>query len=115
MYWFPHTDRMLIKRNDRLDADLAEAEPLSRLAVLAGRRLPLQHALRRADRRPPTGCPSVIPRMNQAQRPGAVERATYSDVAHRVFTAPRRVVFREMEYAVPREAGLAALREARRR
>jgi FAD/FMN-containing dehydrogenase len=39
---------------------------------------------------------------------------TYSDVAHKVFTAPRRVVFRETEYAVPREAGLAALREARR-
>ena len=39
---------------------------------------------------------------------------TYSDVAHRVFTSPRRVVFREMEYAVPREAGLDALREARR-
>ena len=30
MYWFPHTDRMLTKRNDRLDADLSEAEPLSR-------------------------------------------------------------------------------------
>ena len=30
MYWFPHTDRMLIKRNDRLDADLDEAEPLPR-------------------------------------------------------------------------------------
>ena len=38
----------------------------------------------------------------------------YSDVAHRVFTANRRVVFKETEYAVPREAGLAALREARR-
>ena len=35
MYWFPHTDRMLTKRNDRLDAGLDEAEPLSRLAVLA--------------------------------------------------------------------------------
>jgi FAD/FMN-containing dehydrogenase len=31
-----------------------------------------------------------------------------------VFTARRDVVFREMEYAVPREAGLDALREARR-
>ena len=32
---------------------------------------------------------------------------------HKVFTSPRRVVFREMEYAVPREAGLEALREVR--
>jgi FAD/FMN-containing dehydrogenase len=39
---------------------------------------------------------------------------TYSDVPHRVFTARRSVVFREMEYAVPREAGLAVLAEARR-
>ncbi|WP_275693242.1 D-arabinono-1,4-lactone oxidase [Nocardioides sp. TF02-7] len=39
---------------------------------------------------------------------------TYTDVAHRVFTTERRVVFREMEYAVPREVGLDALREARR-
>ncbi len=27
MYWFPHTDRMLTKRNTRLDADVSEAEP----------------------------------------------------------------------------------------
>ena len=44
----------------------------------------------------------------------ALSARTYSDVAHRVFTARRDVVFREMEYAVPREAGLSALREARR-
>jgi L-gulonolactone oxidase len=30
-----------------------------------------------------------------------------------VFTSPRRVVFREMEYAVPRAAGLPALTEVR--
>ena len=32
MYWFPHTDRLLTKRNTRLDADLSEAEPVSRAA-----------------------------------------------------------------------------------
>jgi L-gulonolactone oxidase len=31
-----------------------------------------------------------------------------------VFTSPRSVVFREMEYAVPRESGLEALAEVRR-
>ena len=30
-YWFPHTDRMLTKTNDRLDASPAEAAPLSQL------------------------------------------------------------------------------------
>jgi L-gulonolactone oxidase len=38
----------------------------------------------------------------------------FSDVAHRVFTSTRRVRFKEMEYAVPREVGLEALREVRR-
>ena len=46
--------------------------------------------------------------------PGRSPSARYTDVPHRVFTTPRQVVFREMEYAVPREAGLAALREVRR-
>ena len=59
-----------------------------------------------------------VPGVDPADEPGRRARRcqprTYSDVAHRVFTSPRRVVFREMEYAVPREAGLEALREARR-
>ena len=29
-YWFPHTDRMLSKTNDRLDVDLSETSPLSK-------------------------------------------------------------------------------------
>jgi FAD-linked oxidoreductase len=112
MYWFPHTDRLLTKHNDRLDAPQEEAEPLPRwrawldddflsnsvfgvLTAAAGR------------------VPGVIPRMNRVTSRILTQRG-YSDVAHRVFTSPRRVVFREMEYAVPRAAGLAALREARR-
>jgi hypothetical protein len=31
LYWFPHTDRVVAKQNDRLDAPLEEAEPLPRL------------------------------------------------------------------------------------
>ena len=58
MYWFPHTDRMLTKRNTRLDADLSEAEPLPRLARLARRRLPVQHRLRRPHRRRQPGRPA---------------------------------------------------------
>jgi FAD-linked oxidoreductase len=112
MYWFPHTDRLLVKRNTRLDADVSEAEPLSRFrgwldddflsnTVFGG----LTAAGNRA--------PWLVPRINQVAA-RALSARTYSDVAHRVFTSPRRVVFREMEYAVPREAGLDALREVRR-
>ena len=51
LYWFPHTDRLLAKRNERLAAPLDEAEPLSRWRSVAGRRPAVQHGLRRPDRR----------------------------------------------------------------
>lgn len=111
MYWFPHTDRLLTKQNTRLDADISEAEPLSRVRhwledeLLANT---VFGALTAAGNR----VPAVVPRMNQLSA-RALSARTYSDVAHRVFTSSRRVVFREMEYAVPRAAGLTALREVR--
>ncbi len=112
LYWFPHTDRMLTKRNDRLDADLSEAEPLPRWRGWLDDDF-LANTVFGAACTAANQVPAVIPRLN-----GVLARAltarSYSDVAHRVFTARRDVVFREMEYAVPREAGLPALREARR-
>ncbi len=41
----------------------------------------------------------------------ALSARTYTDIAYRVFTSPRRVRFVEMEYAVPREALAETLRE----
>ncbi|MGC4112548.1 MAG: D-arabinono-1,4-lactone oxidase [Nocardioides sp.] len=112
MYWFPHTDRMLTKRNTRLDGDLEQAAPVSRVRGWLDDEL-LSNTVFGALTAAANHAPSVIPRMNQVSA-RALSARTYSDVAHRVFTSPRRVVFREMEYAVPREAGLDALREARR-
>jgi FAD-linked oxidoreductase len=112
MYWFPHTDRLLSKQNTRLDADVAEAEPLSRIRHWFDDEL-LSNTVFGALTAAGNRVPRVVPRMNQLSARALSER-TYSDVAHRVFTSPRRVVFREMEYAVPREAGLTALREVRR-
>ena len=111
-YWFPHTDHVLTKTNDRLAADVTEAEPLSPLRswfdddLLSNRVFAASHAM--TNRFPATVAPfnRVAGRLLSERR--------YSDVAHRVFTSPRGVVFREMEYAVPRAAGLAALRECRR-
>ncbi len=112
LYWFPHTDRMLTKRNDRLDADLSEAEPLPRWRGWLDDDF-LANTVFGAACTAANKVPAAIPRLN-----GVLARAltarSYSDVAHRVFTSRRDVVFREMEYAVPREAGLPALREARR-
>ncbi len=112
MYWFPHTDRLLTKRNTRLDADVSEAEPVSRLRGWVDDDL-LSNTVFGLLTAGANRVPGVIPRMNQVSA-RVLSPRTYSDVAHRVFTSPRRVVFREMEYAVPREAGLEALREARR-
>jgi FAD-linked oxidoreductase len=112
MYWFPHTERMLTKRNHRLDADVAEARPVGRVRGWVDDEL-LSNTVFGALTAAANRAPGVIPRMNQVSA-RALSARTYSDVAHRVFTSPRRVVFREMEYAVPRAAGLDALREARR-
>ena len=57
--------------------------------------------------------PSSIPNINQVSA-RALSARSYSDASHRVFTSPRRVVFREMEYSLPREVGMHALTEVRR-
>jgi FAD-linked oxidoreductase len=108
-YWFPHTDRMLSKTNDRLDT--LETSPLSRLRYWWDDEF-LSNSLFGALNHATNRFPAVIPRFNQVSS-RLLSARTYSDIAHRVFTSPRGVVFREMEYAVPREAGLTALREAR--
>jgi L-gulonolactone oxidase len=111
MYWFPHTDVVQVKTNNRLDADPSEAEPLSRSRawledeLLANTAFAGMNALGNRF-------PSLVPRFARLAG-GLQSERRYSDIPHRVFTAPRRVVFREMEYAVPREAGMTALREAR--
>lgn len=112
MYWFPHTDRMLTKRNTRLGTDLSAAAPVAPWrgwldddllsnTVFGAQTAALNHA------------PAAIPRANRLAARLLGPRS-YTDLAHRVFTTERRVVFREMEYALPREAGLAALAECRR-
>ncbi|MEV5003104.1 D-arabinono-1,4-lactone oxidase [Nocardioides sp. LML1-1-1.1] len=111
MYWFPHADRMLTKRNTRVGTDLSAAEPLPRWRgwldddLLSNTVFGTQTALLNR-------VPRAIPAANRfASR--LLGPRTYTDVAHRVFTTERRVVFREMEYAVPRAAGLDVLRECR--
>lgn len=110
-YWFPHTDRLMTKTNDRLDADVSEIRPLSRLRSWWDDEF-LSNSVFGALNHLTNAVPAIIPRFNQVSS-RLLSARTYSDVAHKVFVSPRDVVFREMEYAVPREAGLAALQEAR--
>ncbi len=109
MYWFPHTDLVQTKCNDRT---LDERRPLGRVRAWFDDDLMANTAFGWANALG-NRAPSLVPRINRALTIGLSDRS-YCDVAHRVFVSPRRVVFREMEYAVPVEVGLEALTAARR-
>ena len=109
VHWFPRTDRALVKRNDRT---LDPAAPLSRRRAYLEDHL-LDNRVFGLMNRVGDLAPRTIPGMNRlAAR--TLSTRSYTDIAPRVFVAERLVRFREMEYAVPSEAGMAALLEARR-
>ncbi|WP_210441043.1 D-arabinono-1,4-lactone oxidase [Nocardioides xinjiangensis] len=112
MYWFPHTDRLLVKQNVRTDLEPGEQRPPSRLASWWEDEL-VSNSVFGGLCRVGSRVPALVPRLNRLAGRALSERR-YSDLAHRVFVTPRRVRFREMEYAVPREVGLDVLRECRR-
>jgi FAD-linked oxidoreductase len=109
LYWFPHTERILAKENNRT---LDDPEPLARFRHWLDDDF-LSNTVFGLVNRVGDARPRWIPRINDIAGRALSERS-YSDVPHKVFTSPRNVVFREMEYAVPRDAGLNALREVRR-
>jgi FAD-linked oxidoreductase len=111
VYWFPHTDQMMTKVNDRL-AELDGLRPLSRFKHWLDDEF-LSNTVFGMLTSVGTRAPMTVPTLNQISGNALSER-TYSDISHRVFTSPRRVRFKEMEYAVPREVGLEALKEVRR-
>ena len=112
MYWFPHTDRMLVKQNVSTDLEPGEQEPPSRVAAWWEDDF-VSNTVFGGLCRVGSRAPGLVPRINRVAGRALSERR-YSDLAHRVFVTPRRVRFREMEYAVPREVGLDVLRECRR-
>jgi FAD-linked oxidoreductase len=107
-YWFPHTRDTLVKRNTRLHL----SEGLDRLAAwkewlddefLSNRAFGWTVEL--GKRRP-----SLIPGLNRvASR--ALGSRQFTDLSYKVFTSPRRVRFREMELAIPRQNAVEAIRE----
>ena len=109
MYWFPHTDRLLTKRNNRT---LDDARAAVAAQALARRRVPLQPRLRLGQpaRQPPARAWSAGSTTSPA---GPCPSAATPTCRTRCSPRRRTVVFREMEYAVPREVGLEALREVR--
>jgi FAD-linked oxidoreductase len=101
MHWFPLTDRVLVKHNDRVDDD-HPGTPLPRWRAVLDDDL-LSNRLFGLTNRVASRWPGVVPRLNavSARLLGARE---YTDDSWRVFVAERRVRFRESEYAVPRAA-----------
>ncbi len=105
-YWFPHTDNCNTLRNNRSTGPLAptgrfrgwfEDEFLSNGVFQAA------NSLGRA-------VPAAVPAIARVSS-RALSARTYTDIPYKVFTSPRRVKMIEMEYALPREALIDALRE----
>ena len=106
MYWFPHTDRLLTKRNTRLDdADVVRGQKKAGLAVpgLARRRLPVQHRLRGAEPQPATGRRALIPRMNRLVGPLGCSRPAPTATSP-TRSSPRRAAWSSARWSTPSRA-----------
>ncbi|GAA4218361.1 D-arabinono-1,4-lactone oxidase [Actinocatenispora rupis] len=97
-YWFPYTERCLVKRNNRADAP----DPLPRWRAYLDDEL-LSNTVFSVACRLARRAPALVPRLNGFSA-HALGARTYADRSDRVFCTPRRVRFVEMEYAVPRAA-----------
>ncbi len=108
MYWFPYSDTVLTRSNDRTDAPLT---PRSRARRYVEEILLVNHGLAAFSR---TGrrFPRMIPRLNRAvtRIAGSSDRV---GVSHDIFVSPRLVRFTEMEYAIPRRYAADAIRAVR--
>jgi FAD-linked oxidoreductase len=108
-YWFPHSEGCLVKRNNTaagperalagfrhwLDDEFLSNSVFG-LTCAAGHRFP-----------------GMVKTVNRVAGK-ALGARTYTEPAYRVFTSPRRVRFKEQEYAIPREHLRGTLTEIRR-
>lgn len=107
-YWFPHTGNCNTKRNNRSAGPAASPGRISGWIedeLLSNGVFQLACSLGRA-------VPATIPTIAKISS-RALSARTYTDIPYKVFTSPRRVRFVEMEYALPREAAVGALREVK--
>ncbi|MFJ1748534.1 D-arabinono-1,4-lactone oxidase [Streptomyces sp. NPDC088116] len=107
-YWFPHTGNCNTKRNNR---SAGPAAPLGRVSGWFDDEF-LSNDLFRVTCSLGRAVPATIPAIAKLSS-RALSARVYTDLPYKVFTSPRRVRFVEMEYALPREAVVGALREVR--
>ena len=108
-FWFPHTSTTSTKRNNRSQGP---ANPLSRRREWLEDEF-LSNTVFSGICRVGRAAPRVIPAINKLSSK-AMSARTYVDRSDRVFTSPRTFKFLEMEYALPVEAAVPALREVER-
>ena len=108
-YWFPHTGKCLVKHNDRTYDD---AQPPGKFANWWEEDF-LSNTVFGAMCRFGRAAPGYIPLLNKAAARVLSERDYVND-SWLVFTSPRNVRFKEMEYAIPRSALIPALTRVRK-
>jgi L-gulono-1,4-lactone dehydrogenase len=107
-YWFPHTKIALTKRNNRV-ADGTPAQPVGGFRGWLDDEF-LSNTVFGLANRLCAAMPRLTPAVNNVSA-RALSARTYVDASYRVFCSPRRVRFKEMEYALPRQAIRDVLRE----
>ena len=109
-HWFPHTDRVLLKRNSRVATD-DPGQPQPAWREWLDEQL-LSNTVYEGLNRVASARPRIVSRLNRLSSRvlGAKE---YTDTSWKVFCTSRDVRFRESEYAVPR-ASLPAVISALR-
>ncbi|HEY5979081.1 MAG TPA: D-arabinono-1,4-lactone oxidase [Microlunatus sp.] len=109
LHWFPHTEWVLTKRNNRVDGPPA---PLSGWRHLVDDEL-LANGVLGLINEVGTRRPAWQPRINELAGQTLSPR-TFTDHSAAVFVSPRRVRFVECEYAIPRTSLVPVISELRR-
>jgi FAD-linked oxidoreductase len=100
-YWFPHTEKTMIKRNNRVPAGTMR-QPIGRFKHWLDDEF-LSNTAFGAINRVVARQRSWIPKINNLAA-SMLSAREYVDDSYNVFVSPRSVRFRESEFAMPREA-----------
>jgi len=105
-YWFPHTEGCLTKCNNRVPGP---ARPLSRFKGWLDDEF-LSNQVFEVANRVTHRFPGAVRTINGISAK-ALGGRTFTDASYKVFTSPRKVRFKEQEYALPRAELKGALGE----